>query len=84
MVPRRNEAEDLMQVINEIVADQGDEEVDALMLTAQEYFHQDDDSRLHATQNRPASSQPASRCLFDLARPKGARIVFAEELPRKK
>ena len=84
MVPRRNEAENLMQVANEIVADQEDEEVDALMLTAQEYFYQDEDSRLHTAQNRPVSSQPASRYLFDLARPKGARIVFVEELPRKK
>ena len=46
-----------MQVVYETVAEQEDEEVDALVLTALEYFHKDKDTRLHVvSQNRPVSS----------------------------
>ena len=56
MAHHNEAAENVMQAVVEIFAEQEDEEVDVLMLTAQEYFHQDEDARLHTAQNRPVSS----------------------------
>ena len=50
------------------------------MLTAQEdHDLADEAKRVHASQYKPVSSQPASRILFALAKPIGARVFFATD-----
>ena len=62
----------------ELVADLEAEEVDRLMLTAQDHDVEDESKRVRASRFKPVSSYPASRTLFALAKPKGSNIVFAD------
>ena len=62
------------------VEDLDDDDIDLLMLTAQEHDLEDECKRVHASQHKLVSSQPASRIFFARAKPPGARIVFAEDL----
>lgn len=64
---------------DEMSADPESEEVDLLMQTAQDHDEEDEVKRVQASLFMPVSSKPASRVLFAKAKPKGARIVFADE-----
>ena len=57
-----------------------DDEIDFLMLTAQEHDMEDESKRVNASEFRPVSSQPASRILFAKAKRDGAKIVFGDEM----
>ena len=60
------------------------DDIDRLMQTAQKHDQQDEIKRDQASKFMPVSSQPASRALFDLAKPKLARIVLAEDCQQGK
>ena len=76
---QRHEANDLQMIINQLFEDPEVDEIDSLMLTAQEYDHEDESKRVFSSQFRPVSSQLASRVLFAKAKPKGSSIVFADD-----